>query len=497
MLPLNSTLGKYRLIELIGRGGMGEVYRAQRVDTGETVAVKALGAAAFTSPSGLARFRNEAIIQYNLNHPAIAKLYEYFEYGGRPCIAMEYVDGVTLDELIARNGPLSPQTALDLFRELVEAIGFVHSSGVVHRDLKASNVKIASSGHVKILDFGIAHEEHIAGLTRVGHVIGTLENLAPEQAIGGKGDARSDIWSLAVVLYQALTGRMPFEDVNTDALTAKILRGVYIPLRQLNPSIPADLERLIARCLRRRPEDRFASATELLVAINRLRAGRRSTPLFPDSVAAGIKNPISWAVAGGVVALAILFWMLMPGPEPTKVAQTFPPPQPPPAAVTESHGVPDNSSKETRKQPAVMPPRTKPPETPAAPIELPPPVDVAGRQPQPEPPPVVPPPVEPPKQKSAPPTPKPTLPAPTPPSPKPAKRPEFGKVVAIVIETTPSSANVYNIESGVMLGATPLRFGAQAGVELNLTLRQPGFKDKTIKIVAGDRPTYRYQLDPR
>ena len=486
-LPLNATIGRYRLTEFLGQGGMGQVYGARQVDTGEFFAVKALGSEAFSSPTALARFRNEAIIQYNLKHPCIARIHEYVEYAGRPCIVMEYVDGLTLEERLRRDGALPFEEALPLFRELVAAIGYVHGCGVVHRDLKASNIKITSAGQIKILDFGIAYEEHAAGLTRVGHVIGTLENLAPEQAIGAKGDARSDIWALGVLFYQMLTARMPFEDSEVDRLTTKILTGRYTGVRQLVRGIPPGAERVIGRCLSRQPSDRYPNTAELLAALDRSAGGVRVADRASDAArwlrGAVLANQWVW-VAGGLAAAVRLLWLGLPRPAPDAPVDAGLPAaaaSPSPARIVPARKVPVEQPRVEPREPRMNEyiAQPRPEETTRIPQTAPVPVTPA---------PVV-------VQTVPPPAPRPAVPPPAqadPPRPKPA---DPNKMIAITVETSNGPASIYM--DGELLGETPYRLGAQTGVEVHLVLKRPGFKDKAVTILAGDRPgPYRYQMEP-
>src|SRR5579875_1676693 len=182
---LNQTIGDYRLIEFIGAGGMGEVYRGIHGASGRQVAVKIL-TGADPHDNAVQRFRNEARIQASLRHPCIATLFEFLEWQGRPTIVMEYVDGCTLAESIAAEGRLPIARVIAIGRALARTLDYVHSKGIIHRDLKCSNVKIDPSGNLKLLDFGIARDPADEHLTRAGFVVGTFESLAPEQVMGGE-----------------------------------------------------------------------------------------------------------------------------------------------------------------------------------------------------------------------------------------------------------------------------------------------------------------------
>jgi serine/threonine protein kinase len=265
---VNSNVGEYRLVAFLGAGGMGEVYRAEHNKIGRVAAVKVLTQA--TDPGFVERFFNEARIQASLQHPNIATLYDFLELNGQPCIIMEYIDGITLAERIRPYGALPVSEALNIFYHVVEAINYIHQHGIIHRDIKSNNIKISSTGQVKLLDFGIAKGQTSPGLTATGSVIGTLEYMSPEQLKGGHADARSDIWALGVLLYETMTGHVPFESQTIGELCDKIDKVQYPPPAQFNPSIPREVANVIARCLRRNPAERYQTAQELLEDVRRL-----------------------------------------------------------------------------------------------------------------------------------------------------------------------------------------------------------------------------------
>jgi|ERR1051326_4779409 serine/threonine-protein kinase len=268
-LVINSTIGEYRITGYLGAGGMGEVYCAEHSKIGRAAAVKILTQKTRSSDS-LDRFFNEARIQSSLRHPNIATLYDFTEVEGQPCIIMEYVDGQTLSERIRPSGPLELREIVFVFEAVVEAIAYIHSTGVVHRDIKSNNIKISSNGEVKLLDFGIAKSEASQHLTATGAVIGTLEYLSPEQLMGGVADARSDIWALGVLLYEMTVGRVPFEAITVGELCRKIQKVEYVPPGVLNPSLPREIGTIINRCLRKNPNDRYRTARDLLDDARRL-----------------------------------------------------------------------------------------------------------------------------------------------------------------------------------------------------------------------------------
>ncbi|MEO6719700.1 MAG: serine/threonine-protein kinase [Ferruginibacter sp.] len=250
----------YRLAERIGSGGMGEVYKAYNSSLNRLAAVKILHQVNFAD-----RFKNEAYIQSSVNHPNIARLYEYAACGEKHCIVMEYVEGECLDALLNRKGKLSNEETEGIVRQIVSALVYLHKKGIMHRDIKPSNFKVQSDGTVKMLDFGIAKHKYSPKLTLVGFVVGTTEYLAPEQ-FQQQAEIKSDVWALAVMTYQLLTGYMPFESTNPVTLQAKISKGSYTNPAILSPGISQKLLTIILKSLVVNTANRItASAIESLL----------------------------------------------------------------------------------------------------------------------------------------------------------------------------------------------------------------------------------------
>ncbi len=314
---VNQTVGEYRVVDFLGAGGMGEVYRAEHSKIGRVAAVKVLTQAT-NSRGFVERFFNEARIQASLQHPNIATLYDFLEVGGQPCIIMEYVDGQTLSERIQAYGSLPLAETVFIFQAVVEAIGYIHQHSIIHRDIKSNNIKISSSGQVKLLDFGIAKGQMSPGLTEVGSIIGTLLYLSPEHLKGGTADARGDIWALGVLLYEMVTGRMPFESETLGDLCEKIDKVAYTPPVQLDSGVPREVTNIIARCLKKNPAERYQTPQDLLRDVRKLSAlvsspglsyevNQTSTSNFL-SASSGSKNLL--LLAGGGAAFVILLLII-------------------------------------------------------------------------------------------------------------------------------------------------------------------------------------------
>jgi serine/threonine protein kinase len=259
-------------------------------------------------------------VQARLNHPNIAAFHSLTEHQGCPCIVMEYVDGQTLSDRIRFSGPLPMREALAIFQAVVEAVAYIHAQGIIHRDLKSNNIKITSSGRAKLLDFGIASSALAPKMTMTGMVVGALESLSPEQMQGQRADERSDIWALGVLLYEMVTGRMPFEAQSVGEICSKTTKGTYAPPKALNPSLTREVETLITRCLKKNPADRCPSAAVLLSDIRRAAASLSARPPQPapnsmpwKSLATAVQNRRTVLVSLlAVLILAAIYFLPSP-----------------------------------------------------------------------------------------------------------------------------------------------------------------------------------------
>ncbi len=280
---------RYQAGDVIGRGTMSEVYRGQDKLVGRDVAVKVLRADLARDPSFQARFRREAKTAAALNHPAIVAVYDTGEResaaGPIPFIVMEYVAGQTLQDELKGRPQLSARRSLEIAGEICAALDFSHRHGVVHRDIKPANVMIARDGEVKVMDFGVARQEGEGpGNTTATAVIGSAHYISPEQARGGTGDARSDLYATGCVLYEMLCGAPPFTDRSALAVASRHIREAPRPPSEVRPGLPREIDAIVLKSLSKNPVNRYQTAAEMRADLTRVLAGRavRATPVMTD-----------------------------------------------------------------------------------------------------------------------------------------------------------------------------------------------------------------------
>lgn len=265
-------IGNCRIVEEVASGGMAVVYRAIQDPLGRTVAIKALKSSAALEENVVTRFEREAKSLALLQHENIIHVYDFHHERGALFIVMEYVQGIDLYDLLEKSGRLPYDVAAIIAMQVARALDYVHYRGIVHRDIKPANVMISRQGGVKLMDFGIARDTSFRDLTEAGTGIGTPAYMSPEQVLGDKLDARSDIFSLGVLLYQMVTGKKPFVEDERRSAMHKIRLEKHARARKLNPEIPRELERIIDRCLEKQPRDRWRSAQHMVMALERFLA---------------------------------------------------------------------------------------------------------------------------------------------------------------------------------------------------------------------------------
>ncbi len=282
--------GRYRLGEVLGYGGMAEVYRARDVRLDRDVAIKVLRSDLARDPSFQARFRREAQSAAALNHPMVVAVYDTGSDDKHdpplPYIVMEYVEGRTLREVLLHEGRLTQRRAIEIVIDVCAALDYSHRASIVHRDIKPGNVMITRDGSVKVMDFGIARAiaQSTATVTQTAAVMGTAQYLSPEQARGEKVDARSDLYSTGVVLYELLTGQPPFQGDSPLAVAYQHVREDALPPSDLETDLPGDVDAVVMKALAKNPANRYQSAGEMTDDLGRLLTGRRvlATPLLRE-----------------------------------------------------------------------------------------------------------------------------------------------------------------------------------------------------------------------
>src|SRR6202049_659937 len=328
-MPLREKehIGRYEILEEIGRGAMGVVFKGRDPLIGRDVAVKTITSGVAESADLLERFYREARAAGGLQHPNIVTIYELAESGGAPFIAMEYLEGESLEKIIARKPALPLATKLGYIVQTCRALDYAHRHGVIHRDVKPANIVVTRDEIVKVVDFGIARLGN-ASQTQTGVLLGTLAYMSSEQVRGQHFDARSDVWAMGVVFYELITYQRPFTGENHAALLLSILQNEPPPIWRVFPECPVALERIIAKCLRKDEKERYSSMESLLKDVENL---------YFSLTAKGSKNltqaPAAKTSIQPAPTVLLVSNPIIPGVLPAGAAPIAPPGAPQPAKI--------------------------------------------------------------------------------------------------------------------------------------------------------------------
>lgn len=282
---IGTNVGEYRIVEKVGQGGMGSVYKAVHSKLDQVVAIKVLSSEFSDNPSMRSRFINEARIQAKFTHPNVVNVLNFFEIDEKAYLVMEFVEGETLEQKLERKGKLQIEEALDISYSVLNALMFMHSKGVIHRDIKPANIMFTKSGVVKVADFGIAKSVDEQTMQTKTGLLGSVMYLTPEQILGEKTSAATDIYSFGITLYKMLTGRTPFSNKSEFEIMKSHLEQIPEQPKHYNDYIPKSLNKVIIKSISKDPKDRFSSASEFSQKLRSAKADKININLnFPDVV---------------------------------------------------------------------------------------------------------------------------------------------------------------------------------------------------------------------
>jgi len=298
--------GRYEIVKLLGEGGMGAVYKASDRELDRPVALKVIRPELASSSSMLARFKQELLLSRQVTHKNVIRIYDLVDADGVKFITMEFVEGRDLRALIHEKKKYSPEEAVEVMQQVCQALQAAHSVGVIHRDLKPQNIMREENGRILVMDFGLARTMEGDGMTQTGALVGTMEYMSPEQALGKELDQRSDVFTAGLILYELLTGNMPFKAETALASLIRRTQERAIPVSDLDRNIPGALSSIVSKCLERDPNLRYQSAEEVLRALDSWQGKRAGATLGFHADVKPWGQTIPWPVVTGIITLLLL-----------------------------------------------------------------------------------------------------------------------------------------------------------------------------------------------
>src|SRR5215470_435463 len=305
--------GRYEILQLLGEGGMGAVYKAKDREVERTVALKLIRPEMTRNPAILARFKQELLTAHQVTHKNVIRIYDLAEADGVKFITMEFVEGSDLRQMLREREKFAPDEAVDIIRQVCMALDAAHTSGIIHRDLKPQNIMRDKSGRILVMDFGLARSVESEGMTQTGALLGTIEYMSPEQAMGKTLDQRSDLFAVGLIFYELLSGKMPFKAET--AMASLLMRNQEraVPLADIDATVPAGLSDMVARCLERDLDRRYPTASEIITDLD---AWQGKRPVMASIIMQAPKPekkiPWKWAVPGVAVVLAAGIFLAIP-----------------------------------------------------------------------------------------------------------------------------------------------------------------------------------------
>src|SRR5947208_8532528 len=304
--------GRYEILEILGQGAMGAVYKAKDRELDRLVAIKVIQPELANSRVMLKRFKQELILARQITHKNVVRIFDIGETEGMKFITMEYIDGGDLTSLIVERQTLHPLEAVDIGRQICQALDAAHSEGVVHRDLKPQNIMMDHTGRVVVMDFGIAQSKEMPGMTMTGALMGTPEYMSPEQAKGEKTDLRADIFAVGIIIYEMLTGKIPFKADTVVETMYKRTRERPVPPIELDASIPLQANQVIMKCLEPAVEDRYQSVKEVLKDLEVFDPEKKVGALGRAKVRLRkVSRYRNWAALGALVLMTAIVGLIL------------------------------------------------------------------------------------------------------------------------------------------------------------------------------------------